>query len=109
MPKALYGAMEYRGYRSAFFLKCRTIQNQLEKHQHKQEATCTDSARLFALLVTGDKLSSAQGLLEKGGCGGVLDLEDDINGETVRDILKAKHPPAATIEQSTVITGTPHP
>ena len=39
--------------------------------------------------MTGGKLSSAVRLLEEGGCGGVLDLDDDINGETVRDILKA--------------------
>ena len=64
---------------------------------------CTDSARRFALLVTGGKLSCALRLLEEGECGGVLDLDDDFNRETVRDILKAQHPPAATIEQSAVI------
>ena len=37
----------------------------------------------------------------------LMDLYDDINGETVRDIMKAKHPPAAMIEQSAVISGTP--
>ena len=47
-----------------------------------------DTARDFASSVTSGKLKSAWRMLDSNERGGVLRLDDEIDGETVRDILK---------------------
>ena len=39
-----------------------------------------------------DRVSSAMRVLTNASSGGVLDLDTDVSGKSVRDILKEKHP-----------------
>ena len=73
----------------------RTIHEQLAKHQQRHEKSNPDGAKRFASLVTEGKLGTALAHLEEDASMGVLNLDDRIGNDTVRDILTAKHPPAA--------------
>ena len=91
--------------------ECRTIQ-QLLQSQSSTTAQSTD-ARHFANLVTGGKLTSAIHMLQEGGRGGVLELDDRVGDSTVRDVLKSKHPIGQPANPDALIPGQapipPHP
>eukprot|EP00117_Sycon_ciliatum_P022669 scpid106978/ scgid19488/ len=57
--------------------------------------------------MTSGKLKSALRMLDGNERGGVLRLDDEIDGETVRDILKGKQPEAAPIQPGSVPDGAP--
>ena len=96
--------------------ECRTIHKQIESHQRRQDKACAghdDTARKFASLITDGKLRSALAQLEEDNGGGVLNLDDRVDGVTVRDILAAKHPPAEPAHPDAIVQGVlpprPHP
>ena len=70
--------------------ECRTIHEQLAKHQQRHEKSNPDGAKRFAFLVTEGKLGTALAHLEEDASMGVLNLDDRIGNDTVRDILTAK-------------------
>ena len=87
--------------------ECRTIHEQLAKHQQRHEKSNPDGAKRFASLVTEGKLGTALAHLEEDASMGVLNLDDRIGNDTVRDILTAKHPPAAPAHPVAISQGDP--
>ena len=85
----------------------RTIHEQLAKHQQRHEKSNPDGAKRFASLVTEGKLGTALAHLEEDASMGVLNLDDRIGNDTVRDILTAKHPPAAPAHPVAISQGDP--
>ena len=88
-----------------------TIQTSLlsSKNKHKRDSvgSSVDLARRFADYVTAGKVGKALRGLTSGDDGGVHQLDDEIDGRTVRDILKDKHPPVEPMSEDAVIGGDP--
>ena len=93
--------------------ECRTIQRQLNCESATGRPKVQDSARHFASLVTDGKISAALRQLDGSAEGGLLKLDDQISEETVRHVLKAKHPEAAPLSHEALMQGpfptSPHP
>ena len=87
--------------------ECWTIQDQLIRQKQRENGSQESSAKSFSSLVTNGKLHSALRQLEEGDGGGVLNLDEKIDGKTVRDILKEKHPPAQRASHSSIISEEP--
>ena len=85
----------------------RTIHEQLTKYQQRHEKSNPDGAKRFASLVTKGKLGTALAHLKEDASTGVLNLDDRIGNDTVRDILTAKHPPAAPAHPDAISQGDP--
>ena len=62
-----------------------------------------DSARSFASLVTQGKIGAAISMLSDGHSGGLHTQDDELNGKTIRDILKGKHPHAAPLNCDNIV------
>ena len=63
----------------------RTIQGHLrrgKKHQSQEDVTCT-----FTKLMLFGRVSSEMRVLTNASSGGVLDLDTDVSGKSVRNIL----------------------
>ena len=79
----------------------------------RQGSARQDQARTFANLITTGKTSAAIRTLSEDQKGGVHSVGTTINGQTVLDILKSKHRPAAPANATAMITGdvppSPHP
>ena len=68
----------------------RTIQSHL--HRGKKHRSQEDVTRTFTKLMFLGRVSSAMRVLTSASSGSVLDLDTDVSGKSVRDILKEKHP-----------------
>ena len=89
----------------ALLHECRTIQSQLDAAQRNTVHGSRSIAHQFALMVTNGKLHQAMQLLEDGPSGGVLELDEQFNNKSVREILEDKHPMAAPLHQEAVMSG----
>eukprot|EP00117_Sycon_ciliatum_P033760 scpid33457/ scgid2782/ len=95
--------------------ECQTVHQQLSKARQRQDRADTqpDIARDFASMVTRGKLKAALNILEDDTPGGVLDLDEKIGNDTVRDILISKHPDAQPAKPDALLEGDapapPHP
>ncbi len=87
--------------------ECRTIHEQIAKHQQRHEKFSHDSAKRFASMVTEGKLGTALAHLEYDDPAGILNLDDTIGSDTVRDILIAKHPTVEPAHHDAIIQGNP--
>eukprot|EP00117_Sycon_ciliatum_P033672 scpid90746/ scgid25865/ len=97
-----------RGEARELLHECRTIHQQRDDWAKRTpHSNMNDTARDFASSVTSGKLKSAWRMLDSNERGGVLRLDDEIDGETVRDILKGKQPEAAPIQPGSVPDGAP--
>ena len=63
----------------------------------------------FAKLVYGDRLGTAAHYVEEGGGGGVLSLSSIVDGQTVLETLRAKHPDPVPPEPSVLLPDGPPP
>ena len=86
---------------------CRYIQKQIKNHAPTPggKTDNPDPARSFASLVTQGKVGAAISMLSDGHSGGVHNLDGGLDGKSIRDILKEKHPPAAPLDCDNIIQG----
>ena len=98
------------GELETLLIEGRTIQHRLRRHKKtKPEANL---ASTFAHLMFRGKTQAAFDLLATKDRGGVLDLDhimksEGSNDQTVKDILKSKHPKGQPATPDTIIEGTP--
>ena len=80
--------------------ECRYIQKQIKDHAStpRGKTNNPDSARTFASLVTRGKIGAATSMLSDGYPGGLHNIDDELNGKSVREILKEKHPQTAPLD-----------
>ncbi len=90
-----------------FLSSWRTIHEQIAKHQQRHEKFSPDSAKRFASMVTEGKLGTALAHLEYDDSAGIINLDDTIGSDTVRDILIAKHPTVQPAHRDAIIQGNP--
>ena len=94
---------------------CHTIQQQVEDyHTRPHPGSQNESqAKKFASLVNNGKLSAAVRELDGSAATGLLHLDEKIDGSTVRDVLRAKHPESSPPSLQALIQGDipepPHP
>ena len=96
-----------RGDLNELLREAETIQASKRRHIEKQKHTPTDPARNFANNVTAGKLPTALHELMSDQRGGVHSLDDDVDGKTVREILREKHPHSEPMKEDAVIEGEP--
>ena len=82
----------------------RTIQQHLPRGSLKERNDNQRVARSFASLMMRGKVRAALRLVSDHGSAGVLDLEEEIDGKQVRDILKEKHPAAQAAHSATLLS-----
>ena len=86
------------------------IQHQLAKHRSRhrgRDGPTTDPACKFASNIEQGKLSAAIRQLSPDQGGGVRHLDDVIGEETVREVLRSKHPPAEPASPASLLQGQP--
>lgn len=83
----------------------RVIQQHLTTSRHgaKEGERKERVARAFARLMFKGRVRSALRLVSDLNGGGVLDLDDKIDGISVRDVLKSKHPAPAPVHPETLL------
>ena len=74
----------------------KTIQQHLPQRRMQTSDQNQRLAKTFASLMLRGKVRAALRLLSENSSAGVLNLDQEIDGKPVRDILKEKHPPAQT-------------
>ena len=87
-----------------------TMQHQLAEHRSRhrgQDGPTTDPARKFASNIKQGKLSAAIRQISPDQSVGKLDLDDVIGEETVREVLRSKHPPAEPASPVSLLQGQP--
>ena len=98
----------------------RTIQRQLTRSLRKQQKSDDGTARIFSKLMMEGKVRAALRLVtQTNGCGSlplnnIVNSNDPTSAQTVRDVLRQKHPPMQPLKKSTIITPDtplvePHP
>ena len=103
-------------------LEGRVLQTQLKRHVDRRSTNRNDidsssdaiNARLYGQLLSRGKVKSAMHLVSDKGRGRILTLDETVpsggvQNATVRDVLKAKHPPAAPVDLEALLTDTPPP
>ena len=100
-------ALWAEGNVNELMLEARTIQRQFQQKAGKsqQRRDTQDDARHFAAHVHEGKLRSGLRMLSEDQAKGVLSLDDMIEGKSVRDTLKEKHPPAEPLHPEAVLPG----
>ena len=81
----------------------RSIQSHLKSHS--RSISSQNLARKFSNLVFRGDIKGAIRLLSNNENGRVLSLETLMNGRSVKDILKDKHPPSQPISPSAIYSG----
>ena len=82
----------------------KTIQQHLPQRRMKTSDQNQRLAKTFASLMLRGKVRAALRLLSENSSAGVLNLDQEIDGKPVRDILKEKHPPAQTACPTTLLS-----
>ena len=81
----------------------RTIQQHLPQSDLKDHTWEERKTRAFAKLMFEGKVRAALRLLSDQVSSGILSLDQELDGTSVRDILKDKHPPAQSAHPSTLL------
>ncbi|CAM1325554.1 Uncharacterised protein r2_g3445 [Pycnogonum litorale] len=79
------------------------IQNHLPSRKHGGNK-CNDTARTFAHLIGNGKVRQALGMTKPQHKAGVLDVHEIIDGKSVLNILKEKHPEAMPASNVTLLS-----
>ena len=83
----------------------RTIQTHLRSHRfHTTQGEDEHNARVFSRLMLQGKTHAALRVLSENPCAGLLSQDDQVDGQTVFDILQSKHPSAAEVDRAALIT-----
>ena len=86
-------------------IQARLLRPSLQKGSQKNRS------KQFAELVFSGKIKQAMNMLSEDGKGGILRLDDEIpsskGDQTVKEVLKSKHPPSQAADPNVCITGTP--
>ena len=83
----------------------RTIQYKSNKTQRTQNRDPQKQARTFSKFMMEGKVRAAIRLITEDKCNGPLNLDNVVDSstqETVRDILKKKHPPKQTVRPEAI-------
>ena len=76
-----------------------------------QNGSLKNRSKQFAELVFSGKIKQAMNMLSEDGKGGILRLDDKIpsskGDQTVKEVLKSKHPQSQAADPGVCITGTP--
>ena len=98
----------FAGDMDSLVLEGRIIQQHLTRTAPKHHNQQDRLTRTFARLMFEGKVRAALRLLSQHDSVGVLNLDQEINGVPVREILKDKHPPAQTANPSTLLPTSAH-
>ena len=79
----------------------------LQKRIRPKRKLPFDETKEFSRRMNSGKVANAIRTLENGQNGGVLDLQEKINGETVLQILKSKHPSSLPYDPALIVDDWP--
>ena len=83
----------------------RTMQTHLRSLRfHTAQGEDEHNARVFSRLMLKGKTHAALRVLSENPCAGLLSQDDQVDGQTVFDILQSKHPSAAEVDRAALIT-----
>ena len=94
--------------------EARTIEQQIKEASLRSSKTNStrdydDDARRFAALVMDGKMGTAARMLDNDSRGALHSLDNTIGDQTVRKVLRDKHPSAAPLHVDAVMDGEPLP
>ena len=88
----------------------RTIQAHLQSHHlNAGHGNGEHNARIFSKLMLEGKTHAALRFLSENPCSGILNIDDHVDGQTVLDALRSKHPPAGEVDPEALITSNFEP
>ena len=85
----------------------RTIQNHLRPPRRREHGNQEENdSRIFSKLILEGKIHSALRFLSQNHGGGVLNINDSVDGEgsSVLDTLRSKHPPPGKLDTAAFVT-----
>ena len=80
----------------------------LQKRNRTKRKVPSDETKVFNRQMKSRKVANAIRTLQNEQNGGVLDLQEKINGETVLQTLKSKHPPSHPYDPALIVDDWPN-